>query len=405
MPKLTKRTVDAAKPRDREYILWDDDISGFGLRVTAKGSKSFVFRYRAGHGRQAPVRKPTIGRYGDLTVDQARKIAKDWSATVTQGGDPSQARRDVAAAPTLQALFDDYLERHAKPHKREKSWKQDVSNFENHVPECLRRKKVAEITTLDIVGVHQAMRNTSTQANRVLAMLHTVFSMGITWGWCTTNPCRGVRRYHEENRERCLTPEELKSFLSALDSYANTTVRKEIARKVTNALRLLLLTGARRNEVMSASWDQFDLKAGVWTKPSAHTKQKKLHRVPLSEPALELLTIMRQECDGEGYLFPAHQGTRGYLSDPRKSWQAILELAKLEDFRIHDLRHSFASFLAGSGQSLVVIGQLLGHTQAQTTHRYAHLLDDPLRAATDYVGSLVENVRADNKVVRLEGRK
>lgn len=390
MPNLTKRTVDAAKPNDREFFVWDDAIKGFGLRVTPKGAKSFVYFYRAGHGRRAPSRKPTIGRYGDITVDTARHIAKEWAALVAQGGDPSKARQELAASPTLQQLFDDYLERYAKPQKREKSWRQDQANFQRHVSNSLKRRFVAEVTGRDIEDIHRAMAATPYAANRMLALLSTMFNLAVKWRWRTDNPCKGVSRNQEHRRERMMTPEELRTFLAALQNYETNATRKSLAKSVVNALRLLLLTGARRNEVLSATWDQFNLSEGIWIKPSSHTKQRKTHRIPLSAPAVALLTAMQENrCDSR-YLFPAHRGDSGHMRDPRSSWNTIRSNAGLSDFRIHDLRHSFASFLASSGQSLPIIGALLGHTQAQTTARYAHLLDDPLRAATARVGMIVD---------------
>jgi integrase len=407
VPKLTKRFVDSVKPkRNNERIEWDSDLKGFGLRVTATGSKSFIFKYRAGHGRNAPIKKPTIGKFGEVTVEEARKIAKNWSAIITQGGDPGKARQDEAEAPTLQRLFDDYFERHCKPHKRERSWKQDKAMFNQHAPDRLKRKKVADVVTRDIEDIHRRLKDTPYMGNRVLALLSKMFNLALKWEWRETNPCKGIARYQEHKRERMMTPDELKTFLKALEDYEKTAEIKTLARMTTNAFRLLLLTGARRSEVLSARWEEIDFSAGVWTKPSSHTKQKKVHRIPLSGPAIELLTTMQEEADEGGeYLFPARRGNGDHISDPRQSWSTIKKEAGLEDFRIHDLRHSFASFLASSGQSLIVIGALLGHTQPATTARYAHLLDDPLRAATDRVGALVENISDDEKVVSIKKRK
>lgn len=396
MVNLTKRTVDAARPTGREFFVWDSAIKGFGLRVTPKGAKSFVYFYRAGHGRAAPARKPTIGRYGDLTVDEARRIAKEWAAMVAQGGDPSKERQEIADQPTLQRLFDDYLERYAKVQKRPKSWHQDVANFRNYVPNRLKRRFVSEIVGRDIEDIHHTMSGTPYAANRVLALLSKMFNLAVKWQWRRDNPCKGIPRYQEHRRERMMTADELRRFLVVLQEYEAKAARKDSARKVTNALRLLLLTGARRTEVLSATWDQFDLRNGVWTKPSSHTKQRKTHRVPLSAPALTLLSEMQDSCNGSPYLFPADRGGTGHVSDPRRSWDAIRQNAGLSNFRMHDLRHSFASFLASSGQSLLIIGALLGHTQAQTTARYAHLLDDPLRSATARMGLLVERLEYED---------
>jgi integrase len=209
----------------------------------------------------------------------------------------------------------------------------------------------------------------------------------------TENPAKGVERNTEERRYRYLSGDELRRLTDALVSHSS--------RAAANAVRLLLLTGARRSEVLSATWDQFDLCAGVWTKPSAHTKQKLEHCVPLSAPAGQLLAEMRVEAERQQqtnreprFVFPARSGD-DHMVDLKSSWAAICRAAKLDGVRLHDLRHTYASVLASAGLSLPVIGALLGHSQAATTQRYAHLLDDPLRAATERVGAIVGGARTD----------
>src|SRR5205823_8657066 len=194
-------------------------------------------------------------------------------------------------------------------------------------------------------------------------------------------------------RNRYLAGDELRRLTDALATHPN--------QDAANAIRLLLLTGARRGEVLGASWDQFELKEGVWTKPSSHTKQKREHRVPLSAPVRQLLAEMKEAADRRAdggnrkpppFLFPAGPGARkghGHLAEIKGPWRAIRKLAGLSGVRVHDLRHSYASILASAGLSLPVIGALLGHTQPGTTARYAHLFDDPLRAATERVGAIV----------------
>ncbi len=175
--------------------------------------------------------------------------------------------------------------------------------------------------------------------------------------------------------------------------------------QIANAIRLLVLTGARKGEVLGATWDQFDLAEGVWVKPSAHTKQKRIHKVPLNAPALELLTKMRSADDGE-FVFPGGQGN-DHLAEIKGVWKVVCEEAGITGCRVHDLRHTYASILASSGLSLLVIGQLLGHTQQATTGRYAHIHDDPLREATNRVGTLVDAAAKGEsaEVVEIAGRK
>ena len=193
-----------------------------------------------------------------------------------------------------------------------------------------------------------------------------------------------MQKFDELRRERFLRADELARLIRELSDHPN--------RRAANAVRLLLLTGARRNEVLSATWDQFDLERGVWIKPSSHTKQKRLHRVPLSGAAKDLLAKMKLAAVEGGYsspyIFPG-DATGKPLGDIKNFWRSVCRKAAIQDFRLHDLRHQYASILASSGQSLPIIGQLLGHTQTGTTARYAHLFDDPLRAATEQVGALL----------------
>jgi integrase len=191
------------------------------------------------------------------------------------------------------------------------------------------------------------------------------------------NPCKGVIANPESPRERYLKPHEVERLMKALTELPD--------RESANVIVLALLTGARRGELLNATWDQFDLEAGAWTKPSSHTKQKRTHRIPLSPRALELLKAIRADAPAaERYIFP----TRARLGI-RSPWERVRQAAGLKDVRFHDLRHSYASLLVGDGVSLHIVGRLLGHTQAQTTMRYAHLADDPLREATDRVGKLL----------------
>jgi integrase len=205
-----------------------------------------------------------------------------------------------------------------------------------------------------------------------------------------------VEKNDELKRERFLDTEELDRLINALAAVED--------QEAANIFRLILLTGARKTEVLAAKWSMFDLKTGTWTKPSHHTKQKKTHNVPLSAPARQLLSEIREAAgDNRGeYVFPAHfESTKAVTKHPKpyrvnvkNQWAKVLDLAKIEDLHIHDLRHSFASFLVSEGMSLPLIGRLLGHTQAQTTHRYAHLALDPLRAATERVGNIVSPKKA-----------
>lgn len=268
------------------------------------------------------------------------------------------------------------------------------------------------------------MEHVPYEANRQRALLSKMFSLAVRWKWRTDNPCRGVPRYDEARRERYLSPDELGRLSVALAGHSSQVA--------ANVIRLLLLTGARRGEVLRATWDQFDLERAVWTKPSSHTKQRKEHRVPLSPPAVQLLQRMQKYRKGGELVFPGRDADHP-IGDIKKSWAAICGRAGLAErvqrrtkrgepvttkkgkpvmiwqatVRIHDLRHTYASILASSGLSLPTIGRLLGHAQAATTERYSHFYDDPLREAANRVGRVMAAAAKGGrgaKIIRL-GRK
>jgi integrase len=394
--KLTDRIAkSAAVPADgkAQRIDYDTEVKGFGLRVTKAGARSFILNYRV-HGVE---RRFTIGSYPDWPVSAAREEAKRLKRLVDQGQDPMGERHEERAAPTVDDLLDRYLIEHA-PRKREGSRRADESLIRQWIRPELGNKRVANLRHADVERLHCKItaHGTPTRANRTAALLSKALSLAVRWEMRLDNPAVGLERNPEEKRNRYLAGDELRRLTEALATHPN--------QRAANAIRLLLLTGARRGEVLAAEWGQFDLEAGVWVKPSSQTKQKRMHRVPLSAPVRQLLDELRGAADrhaaetrGEPspFLFPAQRRARaarqgpGHMVELKWAWRAICEQAGLAGVRLHDLRHSYASILASAGLSLPVIGALLGHTQPGTTARYAHLFDDPLRAATERVGAIV----------------
>jgi integrase len=410
--KLTDRIAkSAAAPADgkAQRIYYDTEVKGFGLRVTKAGARSFILNYRV-HGVE---RRFTIGSYPDWGVAAAREEAKRLKRLVDQGRDPMGERHEERAAPTVNELVDRYLVEHA-PRKRTRSRQEDESLIRQWLRPELGNKRVADLRHADVERLHRKItaHGTPTRANRTAALLSKAFSLAVRWEMRTDNPVKGIERNTEEKRNRYLAGDELRRLTEALAVHPNQAA--------ANAIRLLLLTGARRGEVLGATWDQFDLEEGVWTKAASFTKQKKLHRVPLSAPARQLLAEIKAavERKAEGanrehspFVFPAQRAARkgaGHLVEIKGPWAAICTAAQLSGVRVHDLRHSYASILASAGLSLPVIGALLGHTQPGTTARYAHLFDDPLRAATERVGAIVSGNGADKpaaEVIELKERK
>jgi len=248
---------------------------------------------------------------------------------------------------------------------------------------AMKSLKVAEVSYTDVDALHRKItKRAPYRANRVVSLLSKMFALSIRWKMRTDNPCKGIERNQEPSRERYLKPDELERLIAALDAYED--------QQAANIIRLLLLTGARRGEVLSMTWAQLEETPGEWVKPGATTKRKTVHRVPLSPPAQELLANLRGDADADAvYVFPG-PGKFGHRSEIKKNWAAVCKAAGIKGARPHDLRHTYASLAAsGPGASLLIIGGLLGHSQAQTTKRYAHLFNDPLRNATESVGAIV----------------
>jgi len=396
---LVRSLIAPATGNKITYDSGKDVVRGFGVRVTASGARSFILNFTVA-GRE---RRLTIGAYPAWKVATARKEAERLRREeIDRGHDPLGARHAARDAPTVSDLCDRYLAEHAI---KKRSVADDKSMIRRIVRPELGSRKVASITFTDIDRLHRKMtKETPYQANRLLALLSKMFSLSIRWEMRSDNPAKGVERNPEERRYRYLTGDELRRLTEALSVHPS-----QIA---ANAVRLLLLTGARRGEVLSATWDQFDLELGIWIKPSSHTKQKREHRVPLSAPARQLLAEMKAVAENRAtargrepapYVFPARVGD-GPMVEIKTAWGALCRAAELRGVRTPDLRHTYASVLASAGLSLPVIGALLGHTQPGTTARYAHLFDDPLRAATERVAAIITGGEAA-EVVAIERRQ
>ena len=382
--KLTKRFVESIKPHDKdELLIWDSELKGFGVRIFPTGRRTYFVQYR---NQFRSTRRKKIGVHGIITVDQAREEAKKLLGDVAKGEDPSQDFQKAKLKPSFEDLASEYMEMHAKSNKRPKSFREDEKMLNNILLKRLGGKKVEEITTYDIQQLHHELRETSYMANRVRALLHKMFNLAIEWNWATVNPVSAIKKYQEYKRERWLNDQELQSLHDVLDHYHNQSV--------ANAVRLLVLTGARKNELLSATWNQFNLEKGVWTKPAHSTKQKKMEHLPLSTQVISLLKKMASTAT-TSYLFPGKIPEKP-IQDIKKAWKTITTQAGLSKVRIHDLRHTHASHLVSSGLSLSIVGKLLGHTQASTTQRYAHLADEPLRQAAELFGSKMEKLTSKN---------
>ncbi len=398
--RITDKLVrELALPGKGNAIIYDNRVSGFGIRVTAGGVKSFVLTYRNTEGRE---RRLTIGRYGEWTVELARKHAGDLKRKISLGDDPLADRIKIRTAPTVNDLADRYIEDHL-PRKRPSSQASDRGMIARIIRPRLGTRKVAAVSHADIDKLHRDMGvATPYQANRCLALLSKMFNLAIRWGWRVDNPCRGVERFQEEKRKVYLSTEEIGRLTKALDEYPD--------QQPANVVRLCLLTGCRLGEALGAKWADLDIDGGTWTKPGATTKQKTEHHVPLSAAAVVLLSGILEAAPkaedgttGSPWVFPG-RGSAEHLGNIKHPWPAIRKAAGLEGVRLHDLRHSFAAVLASAGASLPMIGALLGHTNAETTLRYVHLFDDPLRKLADQMGHVVTGIKSAEVVpIRKDG--
>jgi integrase len=353
----------------------DKVVRGFGIRVTPAGARSFVLNYRTKGGQE---RRLTIGSWPEWSTARAREWARQLRVQIDEGRDPLAERDAERDAPTVKQLAGKYIAKHL-PKKRPSSRRNDEAMLRQWIIPELGNKKVAAVRPIDIEELHAKITKAGTpiRANRVVALLSKLFALSIRWEMRSDNPVKSaVERNPETKRKVYLKPEQITRLSDALAVHPD--------QNVADAVRLLLLTGARRSEVLGARWDQFDLEAGKWVKPASTTKQNELHEVPLSSPALELLVRRRATVKGE-YVFPGHG--RPHLTEIKKSWALLREAA--EGVRLHDLRHTAASIMASGGATLPMIGALLGHSQPSTTARYAHLYTDPLREAAERVGAVV----------------
>ena len=377
--KLTKKMIDSARPpASGQVFLRDDSLRGFAVRLT-KGSTTFVLE-TAIHGR---VRRMSLGRYGALTLDQARQLAREKLVDIAHGKNPAAERQARRAAPTWSDLEETYLARHAT---RKKSAIDDIGLLNNHLA-LWRGWTLASISRADVIQLHtqigtqpstvirpgnQTARPAPRLANKMLSLVRSMFNLAIDWGlFSGPNPCVRIKKFPEVSRDRFVTPRELPRLLAALAQDPSPFIRV--------AFLVSLLTGARRNEVLTMKWADVDFAQGTWR--IEHTKANRVHLLPLPMPVIREIQKLPR-LDGNPYVFCGRWG-RSHLINVSKPWKRIREEAGLHDVRIHDLRRTLGSWLVAAGASLPLIGKALNHSQTATTQIYARLQLDAVRTALD----------------------
>ena len=395
--RLSKRVIDDAIYRGPGgCYLWDTDIRGFGLRIYPTGRKSFVVTYHH-RGKQ---RFFTLGPFGVLTLPQARAEALETLARARKGEDPSGQRLAANRAPTMADLADRHINDHARIKNKPKSVERARRLWDRCILPSFGKRRVKDIRRADIAQLITDMAETKAMANKALSLLSKAFNLAEVWGWRSegTNPCRHIQRFREEARERYLSISELQRLGEVLDQ-----VEKEVARpQAVDAIRLLILTGCRSSEILKLKWEEVDFERRCLQLPDSKTGKRS---VVLNTAALQILAEM-ETVEGNPFVVPGEKEGR-HLSTLQRLWDRIRVEADIADVRVHDLRHTFASFGINGGQNLSVIGKLLGHSKILTTQRYAHLADDPLRQASEEIGATLHATLARRRpaeVTRIEQR-
>ena len=384
MTRITKKTVDALTAREREYMLWDCDVRGFGVRVHPSGRKVYLVKYRH-HGR---VIKKTIGPHGTIPPVAARARAAEIITAARTGRDMTGRLLDLEKdeGATVHDLAGRFLAEYVAVHCKPSSAHSYGIAIRRHVLPRLGRRRVAEITRGDVAAMHHQMGGTPFAANRTLGILSAMFTAAELWELRPqgSNPCRYVKRFRERRRERFLSDEEYRRLGAVLRESEDTGT---VADAAIAAIRLLMLTGCRLSEIMTLRWDLVALEAGELRLPDSKTGAKVVH---LGEPARAVLRGIAREEKNPWVIRGRRPGSR--LASLHFPWGRIRKRAGLDDVRLHDLRHSFASGGLLVGEGLPMIGKLLGHSQVQTTARYAHLADDPVKAAADRIAARIAEV-------------
>ena len=391
LTKITKRAVDAVHPSSADQFLWDRDLKGFGLKITPAGNKVYLLQYRMG-GRGTSTKRITLGRHGALTPDQARKEAIRLSGAIANGTDPAAVRAAEKSAPTVAAVAERFLNEHVATKTKPRTAVEYRRLVENIIVPAFGRKRVRDVTRSDVSRLHHEQRSAPYAANRTLAVLSKMLALAEKWGERPdgSNPCRHVEKFAEHKRERMLSAEEFRRLADAL----NTSNRSPYA---LAAIKLLVFTGGRMSEILGLKWEWIDFERGEARLPDSKTGTKTLHLPP---PALAVLADLPR-VEGNPHVIVGHiRGAR--LVNLEKPWRSIRNAASLPDIRLHDLRHAFASVAASSGMGLPIIGKMLGHTQAATTHRYAHLAPDPVKAAVTTVAAKIADAMQGHSITASE---
>lgn len=380
MPKLNKRLVESTKPRQKDFLLWDDELKGFIAKITPKGKRCYFLVYRD-HNRIQRWKK--IGNHPVITCEEARGIACKWLNDMTHGKEPSAKKIGALkeTAPTINELAARYMTEHA-PRKKPLSYRRDQELWKIHILPSIGKVKVASLAREDVLTLHSSsLKHIPITANRVLSLLSKALNLAELWGYRSdgSNPCRHIPKNRENKREYFLSSEELERLATVL---SEEEAKGASMSSAILAIRLLILTGCRLSEILTLQWKEVDFERQCLNLSDSKTGARVVY---LSPETLELLKTCSQ--DGNNPYVVRGKKEQAHLVNLRQTWCRIREKANLPHVRIHDLRHTFASMAINQKVDLYHLSKLLGHKSIQTTERYAHLVGDPLLKAASQVGN------------------
>ncbi|PIB25878.1 integrase [Amylibacter kogurei] len=379
MSKLTKRLVDSLVAEPKERIYWDDELGGFGIRIYPTGRKVYIAQYRA-NGR---TRRKNIGQHGVMTAEEARKEAKFIHADVARGADPSADRKARLRSPTVMELGERFITDHVQLHLKPTTQTDYINMLRKKIYPALGSIKVFEITFNDVAAFHLKLRDTPYQANRCVMLMSKMFNLAEDWGYrpMNTNPTKRLKKYPEAEKKRYLDEVEQEKLGETM---AQMLTDGKISRYVFAAFYLLLLTGCRLSEIQKLKWDY--VTRTHLELPDSKTGRR---RIPLPREARQLLASLEQRDDNPYVIIGDH--ATGYYNDLQKPWRKIRSRAGLEDVRLHDLRHTYASVAVMNGIDPFMLKEILGHKNLSTTLRYAHLSDDAVQKAAGQIANRLSN--------------
>ncbi len=390
---FTYERINSLKPRPdgKRRFVYDKKNPGLRVQITKMNTITFQF-YVWDRTRKKPATR-TIGPFPTVSIDEARQKATEFRQAINSGRDIENEANQIRNEVTLNTLFDTWIEQFAKPSK--KTWKEDISRYGLYIQKPFGKKKVSWFSPEKVRIWHTKLINKPKQrgqgniskatANRAFALLSTIFNQMVP---DKPNPCRSVRKFHENSRDRFLQPEELKQFFDALLSENTDEMFRDF-------VMMALYTGARRTNIMEMKWPDISFDRKVWNIPASSSKNKKPNPVPLIDPALKILE-RRKKATSSIFVFPG-KGTTGHLVEPKRQWKALIERANIEDVHIHDLRRTLGSYQTMTGASTAVVGKTLGHKSPAATAVYARMNLDPVRASIEKAVEAMEVAASTHK--------